>query len=76
MILLDIFDYIWFEHHFLYFSGIILLVILFLVIKIIISLNKDIKRMDRKTKNFMIDYMRKTSKYNKDKEKLSFDEED
>jgi len=75
---LRIFDLLWFEHHFLYFAIVGGVYILYLVIKIIIKVDKDIKNMNKKTRDGMVDYMRKTSKYNDDKKrkKLDFNEKD
>lgn len=78
MILLEIFDYNWFENHFLYFAGVAGVYVFYLIIKLLWKIDKDIKNMNKKSKEGMIDYIRKTSEYNKDNKpkKLSFDEED
>ena len=76
--ILEIFDLNWFEQHFLYFAGVVGIFIIYFGVKILRKINKDIKDIDKRSKNSMIDYVRKTSKYNKDNKtkKLSFDEED
>lgn len=76
--ILEIFDLNWFENHFLYFAVLAGVYVFYLIVKIIWKINKDIKQMDKNSKSKMIDYVRKTSKYNKDnkKKKLTFDKDD
>jgi len=76
--ILKIFDLTWIDHHLLYFAGVGAAFIFYFLIKIIIKVSKDIKKMDRKRQEKLINYMRSTSKYNKNNKpkKLSFDEED
>lgn len=64
--ILKIFDYNWFSNHLLYFSGIILLVVIYLFSKLLIKTNKEIKRLDKKSRDNIINMLRNTSK---DKEK-------
>lgn len=62
---LKIFDLSWVNNHLLYFSylgGIVIFVLLFLIVK---RINIDIKKINRRSRNSAIDYIRKTSKYNK-----------
>jgi hypothetical protein len=66
MIFLKTFDLSWVNDHFLYFAylgGVVIIVLLFLIIK---KLNKDIKKMNKKSQKSAIDLMRKTSNYNKE----------
>ena len=55
----------WLENYFLYFAILGGVAILVLLVLIIFRINKDIKRMDKKSKQKTIDYMRQTSKHNK-----------
>jgi hypothetical protein len=75
---IKIFDLNWIENHLLYFSAVGGAIILYLFIKIIVKIDKDLKNYKRKRNDSLVDYMRKTSKYNNDnkKNKLTFDEKD
>lgn len=55
----------WLNTFFIYGSYVIGLIIVVLVFKLSIKLNKDIKKLDKSSKENMIKYMRQTSKYNK-----------
>ena len=55
----------WVEDHFLYFSILGGVIVFVFFILIMIRINKDIKRMDKNSKDKAVDYMRKTSKHNK-----------
>ena len=63
----------WLEDHLLYFAILGAGVAFVFFILILIRINKDIKRMDKNSRNKTVDYMRKTSKYNKpDRKRLKF----
>lgn len=73
----EIFDLTWVEHHLLYFALVGGIYILYLFIKILIKITRDIKKMDKKSKENLIKHMRATSKYNVKKEKkLTFNDKD
>ena len=55
----------WLEDHFLYFAifgGAVIITQLFMIV---FRINKDIKRMDKDSKDKAVEYMRGTSKQNK-----------
>jgi len=64
-----LFEAPWVENHLLYFSILGVAVILILVFKILSRISRDIKEMDKTSKKRSIDYIRKTSKHNKDNER-------
>ena len=72
-ILLNILDKQWIENHFLYFSLVGAVIIIYLVYLILTKTNKDIKEFDKKSRKYMIDFMKNTSKRNKkEKKRLKF----
>jgi len=57
------------ENYLLYFSILGGIVIIVISILIMIRIKKDIKKMDKDSRDSAIKYIRKTSKYNKPKRK-------
>ena len=69
----QIFTWHWVEYHLVYFSLLGGIVIFFLIILILIKWQKDINRIDKKTREFIIKIMRETSpKKKKEKIRLKF----
>ena len=63
----------WVSEHLIYFSILLGGVCLVLLVMIILRLSKNIKDIDKRKRRSAVDYMRKTSKHNKnERKKLKF----